>query len=263
MVIPVFKSTYSHGKSILTFETDCEEDGPDSIIEICLDRGIKDLVLVEDNLTSFMKAFKACDSNGINLIYGVSLIFCSDMQENDTNSFHKGVIFAKDDKGCEIMNKIYSCANTESGFLSKKQQDPNSEMDVVSPRIDYKNFYKYWDEKHLSFVVPFYDSFIHKNNFYHREANPDFSKIKNPIFWVENNNLPFDHLISKKVLEYTEKNGYKTCDVKSILYKNKEDIEAFQTYRVLCNRANSKRGDLQNPELDHFGSDEFCIEAIK
>ena len=45
--------------------------------------------------------------------------------------------------------------------------------------------------------------------------------------------------------------------------KDKEDVLAFQTYKLICNRRIGRTYDLSNPGLDHFGSDEFCFESWK
>ena len=49
--------------------------------------------------------------------------------------------------------------------------------------------------------------------------------------------------------------------VKSIFYKNKDDAEALQTYKILCNRNFGKAATLSSPRLEHFGSKEFCFES--
>jgi hypothetical protein len=88
---------------------------------------------------------------------------------------------------------------------------------------------------------------------------PDFTKIK-PNFWLENNNLPFDSILNKYVSDYC-KDKYKTQDVKSIFYEKKEDVEALQTYKIICGRKFGRPSTLSCPNLDHFGSDEFCFES--
>ena len=59
-MIPVFKSTYSIGKSILTLDDSDKEGGPDSIFTICEENDIKLLVLVEDSMTGFVTAHNKC-----------------------------------------------------------------------------------------------------------------------------------------------------------------------------------------------------------
>jgi DNA polymerase III alpha subunit len=240
---PVFRSTYSYGKSILTLDGQSKEFGADSLIEICLDNNIKDVVLVEDNLTSFMKAFKACSSSGLNLYYGLRITFCNDMREESKSSNHKNIIFAKTDKGCKLLNKIYSCAFTEG-----------------DGRIDYSTFKNYWDSTSLSFVVPFYDSYIYENNFHQKNCIPDLDGL-NPVFWSECNDLPFDHLLERKVKEATKRKQYRVAKVKTILYKEKKDVEALQTYKILSTRSFGRPSTLSSPDLNHFGSQEFCFES--
>lgn len=242
MIKPIFKSTYSIGKSILTLKESSQEGGSDSIITLCKENGIKDVVLVEDNLTSFMKAFNVCSKNDLNLMYGLRITLCNNEEDEGSDSNHKGIVFAMDDDGCKLLNKIYSHAFTEGGG-----------------KISYGNLLKLWDSNHLSFVVPFYDSFIHENNFFLKNCIPYLEGL-NPRFWIERNNLPFDNLLEKKVKEFA-KDKHPISLVKTIYYKNKEDVEALQTYKILCNRSFGRQATLSNPNLSHFSSDEFCMES--
>jgi len=228
---PIFKSTYSIGKSILTLE---------EIVDISKENNLKEVILVEDNLTSFMKAFHLCQKNNIDLIYGLRITMSN--ENLDDNSDHKVVIFALDDRGCVLLNKIYSLAFVENGG-----------------KLRYKDLKKLWDDKSLSFVVPFYDSFIHQNNLFLKNCIPELEGF-DPKFWIENNNLPYDKLIEKKVLEFAD-TVYDIRFVKSIYYKNKEDVEALQTYKILTNRSFGRQATLSNPNLNHFSSDEFCWES--
>ena len=38
-------------------------------------------------------------------------------------------------------------------------------------------------------------------------------------------------------------------------------MEALQTYKILCNRNFGKAASLSSPNLNHFGSQEFCFES--
>ena len=122
---PVFKSTYSIGKSILTLDTKGSEGGPDSIIEICKENSINSLVLVEDSMTGFVTAHNRCKEAGIDLVFGLRITCCNNTSEDD-NSDHKIVIFAKNDEGCRLLYRIYSHANTgQNGkvdFFFKKSE---------------------------------------------------------------------------------------------------------------------------------------------
>ena len=112
----------------------------------------------------------------------------------------------------------------------------------------------------VELVIPFYDSFIFNNNLYLKKCIPDFSDIS-PTFWVERNNLPFDTLLERKVIKFSKSLQRPVRLVKSIFYKNKDDAEALQTYKILCNRNFGKAATLSNPRLEHFGSKEFCFES--
>lgn len=236
-MLPVYKSTYSIGKSILSV---------DKIIELSKLDSAKNLILVEDSLTGFVKAHNSCKDEGLQLIFGLRINCCNDINDEDSlqDSDHKVIIFAKNDEGCKLLNKISSFSNLEGkGF------------------VDFNYLNKVWDDTKLDLVIPFYDSFIHQNQLYLKNCIPNFKDIK-PIFWIEKNNLPFDPLITKATLEYL-KGKYESTLVKSIFYENKEDIEALQTYKIICGRKFGRAATLSMPNLDHFGSDEFCFESYQ
>ena len=167
----------------------------------------------------------------------------SDPKETKNKDESKVIVFAKNGNGCKVLNRIYSLAFTEG-----------------SGRIDYKNLKKLWSDKDVLLAIPFYDSFIFKNNMSFSNCTPDFS-FTSPTFFIEDNSLPFDRIIEKEVRKYCGKEN-KIEKVKSIYYKNKDDFAAFQTYKCICNRTFSK-GDkgLTNPRLEHCGSTEFSFES--
>ena len=149
-MLPLFKSHFSIGKSILTLDDPKKvtEGGSDSIFKIAKDNDLKQLILVEDTLIGFFEAYKRSKEMNIQLIFGLRLSMRNSALPEDEGSQHKIVIFAKDDIGCKLLNKIYSkafCTNT--GFL------------------DYNDLKELWNENSLKLVIPFYDSFIYINNF--------------------------------------------------------------------------------------------------
>ena len=103
-------------------------------------------------------------------------------------------------------------------------------------------------------VAPFYDSFIFNNVMGYANCVPDFN-FAEPVFLIEENSLPFDHLIKEKVEAYC-KEKYQTLAAKSIFYKTKEDFESYLTFRCINNRST-----LSRPNFDHLGSDEFNFES--
>jgi DNA polymerase III alpha subunit len=240
-MIPIFKSCFSIGKSILTLDEESVEDGADSIIEICQQNNIKDLVLVEDSMTGFMKAFNSASKAGLNLIFGLRINCCNCIKEENETSNHKIIIFAKNDNGCKLLNRIFSFASIEGGN-----------------RIDFDYLNSIWCDD-LDLAIPFYDSFIFNNNMQMSNCVPNFQKIY-PCFFVEKNGLPFDNIIEASVRSFCG-DRYPIQIVKSIYYKNKKDFEALQTYKILCNRNFGKASCLTSPNLNHFGSNEFCVES--
>ena len=239
-MIPVFKSTYSIGKSILTLDEDEIEGGPDSIFTICEENDVKSLVLVEDSMTGFVTAHNRCKDKDIDLVFGLRLTCCNDTKEDD-DSDHKIVVFANDDVGCKLLYKIYSHAHTGNG------------------KVDFAFLNSVWNDS-VELIIPFYDSFIFNNNFHLRKCVPDFTKIT-PTFWVEENDLPFDELLKEKVIAFSTRIDRPAKKVKSIFYKNKRDVEALQTYKIICNRNFGRPATLSSPNLNHFGSNEFCFES--
>jgi hypothetical protein len=241
---PIFKSTYSIGKSILTLDDSKESEGPDSIITICNDHNIKTLVLVEDRMTGFIKAHNVCKENDIQLIFGLRITCCNDVSDESITSNHKIIIFSKSDEGCKLLNKISSHAAIN-----------------CNGRVDFKYLNSVWQENNVDLAIPFYDSFIFNNQMYLANCVPDFSKIK-PTFFLEDNGLPFDGVITKHIDHFASgKNNYDRKLVKSIFYKDKKDYAALQTYKILCNRSFGKAASLSSPNLNHFGSDEFSFES--
>ena len=240
-MIPVFKSTFSIGKSILTLDDWEVDEGPDSIFEICRENEMNSLVLVEERMTGFVTAHNRCKEEGIELIFGLRITCCNDTSIDD-NSDHKIIIFAKNDEGCRLMYKIYSHAYTKH-----------------NGKLDFKYLNSIWNDN-LEMVIPFYDSFIFNNNFHLKKCVPDFKNIL-PTFWVQKNDLPFDDLLTKKVTKFAKGIDRPIRLVKTILYKNREDVEALQTYKILCTRSFGRAASLSCPNLNHFGSKEFCLES--
>jgi DNA polymerase III alpha subunit len=249
-MIPLFKSHFSIGKSILTLEDPIthKEGKSDSVFTIATENKLKEVVLVEDSLTGFLQAKKQADNLGLKLIFGLRINMKEDSKinpkEESQQSSHKIIIFAKNANGCKLLNSISSEANTENFNC-----------------VDRKTLKKYWKNKDLLLAVPFYDSFIFNNLIKFCNCTPNFDFCK-PTLFIENNSLPFDNFVAKKVQEYAAGNNLKTQHTKSIYYKNKKDVKALQTYKCITGRSFGNK-TLSKPNLDHFGSNEFCFESWK
>ena len=70
VVIPLFKSHYSIGRSILTLEKpeDMIQNGPDSIIQIAKEHKLDQVFLIEDSMSGFLQAYKNLQEENIKLI---------------------------------------------------------------------------------------------------------------------------------------------------------------------------------------------------
>lgn len=246
-MLPLFKSHFSIGKSILTLDDPKKvtEGGSDSVFKIAKDNNLKQIILVEDSLIGFFEAYKRSKEMGIQLIFGLRISMRNSALPEDSQSEHKVIVFAKDNDGCKLLNKIYSrafCTNT--GFL------------------DYIDLKELWNDNHLKLAIPFYDSFIYINNFSFGNAIPDLTFTK-PTLFIEDNSLALDYLLQEKVNEFATNNDISITKVRSIYYNKKSDVKAFMAYKIICNRSFGKDRSLEKPELPHFCSDKFSFEAWK
>lgn len=243
-MIPIFSSHYSFGRSILTLEKggSSPATGADSIIDLCINNNIKDLYLVEDNLSSFIQAYESAADAGLNLRYGLRLMMCNDAtkkEEESLKSNHKIIIWALNTKGWFKLTKIFSKAFCEGKYYTG--------------RLDFNTLKLLWTDD-LLLTFPFYDNFLFENNLKNHNCVLDFSFTK-PIFFLENNNLPFDSILRKLIQDFAIRNNYQIQEAQSIYYKENKDIKAYQTFRCI-----NKRSVLSSPKIDHFSSDTFSLE---
>ena len=243
-MLPLFKSHYSIGKSILTLEEEGSsiENGPKSIIDLCKEHKMKELFLVDDSMSGFLQGYLNCEKAKLNFRFGLRISVCEDLTEKNEEQRKKTskvVVFAKTKEGYQRLIKIYTQA-AQDGFYHL-------------PRTDYAALKNNWSDKDLSLMIPFYDSFLHLNILHGHMCMPDFS-FCDPVYAVEQNDIPFNYLIEKKVQEYCKQD--KCMNVKSVFYNKKEDFKAFLSFRCISNRST-----LDKPNLDHMTSDEFSLES--
>jgi len=177
-VLPLFKSQYSLGRSILTL-TETNKEGvisknyPVSIFDIAKVHGLKEVVVVDNSISGFLEAYTNSRKAGVKLIFGLQLSFIADIAQKSEDSIktrHKAIVLAKRTTGYKKLMKISSIACTK-GFYYR-------------PNIDFHHLKKLWSDD-LLLVIPFYDSFLHKNNLNGGLCVPDFSFAK-PTFLIEN-----------------------------------------------------------------------------
>ena len=211
-----------------------------------------EVVLVEDNFSGFLEAFKNSKAAKKKLIFGIRMWLTESIKDKTSEAVCKRskiIVFMKNTDGYGDLCRIWTLAASDGLFSGKSQE-------AKTPHIDYLNLKKLWT-KNLSLAVPFYDSFLYANTFGCGTCVPDFSSIE-PVFFREDNNLPFDQILHSKLEKYLSTNGYPIVEAKSILYDTKDDFLAYLTARCINNRST-----LEKPELDHMGSNEFCFESWK
>ncbi len=250
-MIPLFKTHYSIGKSILTFNPESKKGGADSVLQIAKENNLDKIFLTEDNMHGFLQCKRLCDENNIHLIFGLRLKVSESKAAKEK---HKVVIFGKNDDGIRALYKIYSYAFCENdGF------------------IFLEDLQRMWDNENLSLCIPFYDSFIYYNNFTFDQFDPPIGNFGDVTFFIEDNNLPIDKFLSEKVKNYTDRHNtikahkshsFKSQLVKTVYYKSKSDFKAFQTFKIINNRKMGRVYNLERPDLSGCSSDEFCFESF-
>lgn len=247
--IPLFKSNYSVGRSILTVDaeqTDARE--PDSIPLIAKELGLDHFYLVDDSISGLIDCYKSCKKLGLDFTFGLRLTFVPNLEIKDDDSLRKEakyIIFLRNMPSYEVgyreIIKIWSKA-AKDGFY-------------YQPRLDFKSLAELWTDN-LSLAVPYYDSFIHNNALNFGQCSNDFELLKTkPVFFIEDNNLPFEPFLTKKVLDYCKSSGYDTLQAQSIFYKERKDFKTYLTRRCI-----DERTSIEKPNLENMTSDTFCVE---
>lgn len=245
-ITPIFKTHYSQ-RSILTLEKKGKSNstGADSIIDIAVEAGLKDVFLAEDGMSSFLEAYTNCKDAGLNLHYGLRVTVTQDIAVKDDASRKtdsKVIVFARNGAGYGRLIKIATKAATD-GFY-------------YEPRIDSPSLKSLWSDADLLYCLPFYDSFIYYNTLTFRSIVPEL--FTNPLLFTESNDLVFDDVLADAVNTFSQTTGFEKVPVQTIYYKNNADIKTFQTYKCIQNRST-----LAKPQLDHFHSDRFSFQEWK
>jgi len=239
--VPLWTSHYS-GRSILTLDSESPEVGPKSIFGLCKENDIKDVYLIESNMTGFLEAYSNCIDLGLNLRFGLKLTITDDAstKEDSLKNESKIILFIKNSNGYKDIIKIWAWAH-ENGFY-------------YIPRIDWKNFSKLITEN-LIIAFPFYDSFVAKNTMTFSEIIPSIGRRPH-TFFVEDNELPFDNLINEALELYcSADHGCTLMPAQSIFYETPDDFKAYQSFRCILNKSK-----LSKPNFDHMSSNTFNLE---
>jgi hypothetical protein len=242
--IPLFKSDYSLGRSILTLEEPSKvtANGPSSIFKIAADNNLSEVYILDDNISSFPDAWKSSKNTKIKLRYGV-IFHLKDRLDEEKSSSCKIAIFALNDDGFDELKKLYTKVHVSCGGF-----------------VSFENLSNL--SKNLGLCIPFYDSFLHKNFFTFAKFTQDFASLK-PVFFVENNGLPVDEQLREIVESYCKNNNCDIQPTKTILYEKNSDVLAYMTHRIVCSRSGEggPKKTLEKPGLEGLGSDQFSFES--
>ena len=227
-MIPLFKSTFSIGRSLLRVE---------DLVDIAQSGNVKKIILVEDNFYGFRVINKAFLNTDTPMVFGVKLPVAQSNFYLEKPS--KLIFFPKNNKGVVMARKLYTKCYTSEGECLLLDDLQEGELDDIS------------------IGVPFYDSYVF-NNIFHFGMCELFLDKYDHFYIEESNNHPFDFQISAAL----KKLGVKTEKAKSIYYRDKEDFEAFQMYKAICSRKQGRVPTYSNPRLNDFCSDEFSYESF-
>jgi DNA polymerase III alpha subunit len=250
-ILPIWKSHYSLGRSILTVDKEHSPNpsGSKSLLCLAKENGIKDVVLVEDNFSSCLEVLKNCKALDLNIQYGIRFVIADDATEKNEASLKnesKIILFIKNNQGYKDLIRLWAYAN-EVGFYYQPRIDWKTLCEMVTPNI--------------LVALPFYDSFIFNNNLTFAQIVPQLNcdSIDKVIFFEESNQLPFDNIISGKLKEYVKADDrFSIQKAQSIFYEKEEDFMAYMTFRCINNQSK-----LSKPELSHMSSNTFSFEQWK
>jgi len=246
-MLPIFRSNYSL-TSVLTLDAPTDRENrlanqPDSIFDICNDYGLQDVFIVDNTLTGLVEAYENAKKAKLNLRFGYRVSVCRDLTDKTSESEiteSKFIIFATQSSFKDLI-KLHNISTTDGVYNGR-------------PRLDFKTLKENWS-KNLALTVPFYDSYVYYNVLYGRQCVPEL-EFTNASYFIEDNGLPFDGLLINHIKQTIK--DHEIIPTKTIYYRERKDFKSYMTYRCILNRTT-----FQKPELRHFGSQEFCMEAWK
>ena len=243
MSLPIFSSTYSLGRSLFTLEESKELDisSPISIFTVAKHHGFNKVLLVDDSMVGFYEAFINSKKENVQLIFGLNFKVINDIKIFD-QSESLVTVWMRNGEGYEDLLKLNHFANT-TGY-----RHPNA-------YIDWKTLNEL-TTPNLLVTIPFYSSFLARNLL--NLGQNCLPKIEdfNPIFLVQDMNLPFDKQLGDVVRHFVKQNYYDVKEAHSLYYYNDNHAESLQ-----CLRCIGERSTFEKPELSHFGSDQFSVES--
>lgn len=237
---------YSLGESLITLEDETEiNSGPVSAIAIAKTHKLSHVNIVDSSMSGFVQGYENFKKHKIEFRFGYKVCVCEDINDKSEESFNTEssvIIWALNSSAYADLVKISTRAACD-GFY-------------YIPRIDWKTLKSLWNDN-LGLSMPFYSSFLARNTTkYKMRCIPDFSFTK-PIFHLEEHGLPFDYILRNAVESFTKTNSFKTAESHTCYYYKRNDVLKHQIFRCI-----NKRTKVEKPNLEHYSSDSFCVEAV-
>lgn len=261
-ITPFFTTDASLGRSIITSDDPEEVDketgkkfykqigeSAPSLWSIAHHHNLDNVYVVEDSMISFISCYKYAQKLNKQLIFGAKFRIVNDIND-EFNTESNVIVFLKNSAGYKDLIKLYSAihANKDRAIWHKYNMQ-------WYQRGDWKLLQEYWTDN-LLLVIPFYNSFLHKNLLNHgHHSVPEFGKIK-PIFILEKHELPFDSLIDGSIIKYCKANDFEVINGHSIYYYKNEDGKAYQVFRAITSRKT-----YEMPEITYFSQSNFSFES--
>jgi hypothetical protein len=246
----IFTSHYTIGKSIFTLDEidkknpkEIKENAPVSIFTVAKKYNLEEIYLRENDISGYLQALKNSDLAGVALRFGLKLRITDDVkdEENFKNRASAISIWLLNSKGQKDFIRLFS--RMERGHLT------------------WRILQEFFTEN-MSLSIPFYGSFLFKNNFKNSNCVPDFGPIK-PVFELQDMGLPYDATHREIVTKYAKDAGFPTQEVHLSYYYDTARIKAYQIFRTICCRPvfeGAEKKSFNNPGLEHFCSDQFSFE---
>ncbi len=267
-ITPVFVSHYSLAESLLTLEEagKAKAGNPVSVFDLSQSVGLKEVVLCDSRIDSFIPAYKVATRLDIKLCYGIKLVVVSDMKDKDIStrrSESKVIVMIKGGplneaylpQGYSDLIRIWNRAWGHEGHVTYRVAGE----ELAYGRIDWSTLKELWTEN-LLMVWPFFSSPLARNTLTFAQITPD-PPVKPWCFREVDSGLPFAGLLDAALDRYVATDPELAAQVvpcKTVYYSSAADMRAYVTLV-----ADGMGGTFDEPKRDHLHSDRFSFEDYK
>lgn len=246
-IIPVFKSHYSVGKSVLTLdkETEITPNKPVSIFAIAKQHNLGSVLVVDENPSGFLEGYETFKDSGIKFCFGLSINVLKDAANQSPES-------------CDSESKLWVIAKNTVGYYdlitlwNKFSIDRNKFYYHI--RASFSDIFNNLT-KNLILVIPPYDSFLHKNYLDWGLDIPDIPA--GTIVTYADMDLFFNDELVKILKSYSVNNNLELQEVHPVYYYSEKYFKSWQTLRCI-----QERRSFDKPELNGCISTNFSFESF-